>query len=382
MQNTISCFIEACINISNQDTPLQFSPENLDHKIELTKSRYLFCIERGKKDQISSFNLFEWRVNMKKCIDASPILAVYEDYSLVIIGSHSGLVCAISTSGKILWTCKLPDRVECSATMSTDGQAVFIGCYDGILYALEAISGKVLAVFKTNGQIKATVLVKGQRIYVASYDGIVFSLEWSNTFTVLNSLDCKGPVFAAMATANASIYIGTIRGRIIHAEETNQGLVELQHVKTPGVFSRPLLIKDKVVVCTIGKIYALDARDLSEKWNICLDVPVVSWPVLWNDKIVFGTHGGEIYLLEQDGAIAGSIKVGNTVFATVVIEENECVAATIKGEILVIDLQQQSVIRTKKIGGEVYSSPLAFKNHNEWEVIVGCRDDWLYCLKI
>ena len=71
----------------------------------------------------------KWSVNTHKCVDASPLVVKRRDEPWVVyIGSHSGLFLAVEvSSGAVLWTTLLSDRVEGSAGVSACSQYIVVG---------------------------------------------------------------------------------------------------------------------------------------------------------------------------------------------------------------------------------------------------------------
>ena len=91
---------------------------------------------RGKS--LSEFEEFEsisgiqfcWKVDLSKCIDASPLIVQtsQEKSNVVFVGSHSGIFVAVHLeSGEEIWRRKFPDRIEGSAAVSFCGKFVFVG---------------------------------------------------------------------------------------------------------------------------------------------------------------------------------------------------------------------------------------------------------------
>jgi hypothetical protein len=81
-----------------------------------------------------------WNVNMKKCIDASPLVMKTGSKTIMypktlmsilryrFIGSHAKIFSAIDCNdGKILWTTNVEDRIESSATTNVTGSHLFVG---------------------------------------------------------------------------------------------------------------------------------------------------------------------------------------------------------------------------------------------------------------
>jgi len=73
--------------------------------------------------------IFNWKSSMVKCIDASPLIVLLDQYRhYVIIGSHAGLINAYQiNNGELIWSFQANDRIEASGTISRNGQFVLIG---------------------------------------------------------------------------------------------------------------------------------------------------------------------------------------------------------------------------------------------------------------
>lgn len=73
----------------------------------------------------------KWRVDLAKCIDASPLVVVKQnskDQIKVFIGSHSKLfLCVDALYGQVLWRFYAQDRIESSACISKCGNFIVFG---------------------------------------------------------------------------------------------------------------------------------------------------------------------------------------------------------------------------------------------------------------
>lgn len=74
---------------------------------------------------------FDWKVNTKKCVDASPLVVAREDGAVrVFIGSHSHeFICVDGLTGRLVWTFLANDRIEASACLSKCGSYVIFGTF-------------------------------------------------------------------------------------------------------------------------------------------------------------------------------------------------------------------------------------------------------------
>ncbi|KAG4095560.1 hypothetical protein H8356DRAFT_1044525 [Neocallimastix lanati (nom. inval.)] len=133
------------------------------------------------------------KFDFKKCVDASPTIAITKTYShdddykkleyTCFIGSHSSLFMSINIlENKINWKVSLNDRIEGCACLSLDGTSVMVGCYDGYLYCLSVKNGEIFWKFKTGDLVKCTPVVDVVRetVWFGSYDQWLYELDIKN----------------------------------------------------------------------------------------------------------------------------------------------------------------------------------------------------------
>ena len=74
--------------------------------------------------------------------------------------------------------------------------------------------------------------------------------------------------------------------------------------------------------------------------------------------------------------------VGSTpFFGSIVVPRGQLAIAcccTISGEVCIVDLTTGEVVGSTQLPGEVFSSPVIMGDR----IVVGCRDDYVYCLRI
>lgn len=110
MLKSIVCCYTKCSKYAKAD-------ENITDSFWSNKSKY--SIE------------LDWKVNTKKCVDASPLVVAREDGTVrVFIGSHSHeFICVDGLTGRLVWTFLANDRIEASACLSKCGSYVIFGTY-------------------------------------------------------------------------------------------------------------------------------------------------------------------------------------------------------------------------------------------------------------
>ncbi|KAK3930866.1 Beta-alanine-activating enzyme [Frankliniella fusca] len=252
-------------NTKNATNPSVSNSSHLPHSYEMSKkssdnskvpsNRLISFYLPGKSSSntLPSFDVYEkclenlemnlmWKVDLGKCIDASPLCLEYESEIGIVIGSHSGKFAYVDgTTGEIRWLIKLPHRIEATACPSVCGAYIYIGCHDGALYCISKIDGTIHWSFFTGGIIKCLPALcnQGKSIIFGSYDTKVYclnsqsgKLEWSAKY------DGKGNWLAS-----------------------------------------PLIIADMAIICSLaGKVYAINTENSNIIWTVSLNQPIFSSP--------------------------------------------------------------------------------------------------------
>uniref|UniRef100_S4RLE4 Aminoadipate-semialdehyde dehydrogenase n=1 Tax=Petromyzon marinus TaxID=7757 RepID=S4RLE4_PETMA len=330
-----------------------------------------------------------WKCDTGKCVDASPLLMLRAHGTnavAVCVGSHSRRVlCAEWPGGRVLWTAELPDRVESSACLSKCGTLVALGCYDGCVYLLRADSGAVAWAFRTGGPVKSSPAldpVSGV-LLVGSHDQLLYALRPSDE-TCVWRLHCGGgSVFSSpcVSLTPRAAYVGTLGGHLLAVNPDDGAMLWSRDCGKP-LFSSPACSCAYVCVgCVDGSLYTFSHMG-DKMWQFRTDGPVFSSPCIVGNRldVVFGSHDGSVYAVSASGQLQWKHQLGAPVYATPctwVCPAGLVVAAGTDGLVCVLD-EQGNPVCSYRLPGEVFSSPVAWGDC----LLVGCRDDYLYCLQI
>uniref|UniRef100_S4RLD8 Aminoadipate-semialdehyde dehydrogenase n=1 Tax=Petromyzon marinus TaxID=7757 RepID=S4RLD8_PETMA len=335
-----------------------------------------------------------WKCDTGKCVDASPLLMLRAHGTppavAVCVGSHSRRVlCAEWPGGRVLWTAELPDRVESSACLSKCGTLVALGCYDGCVYLLRADSGAVAWAFRTGGPVKSSPAldpVSGV-LLVGSHDQLLYALRPSDE-TCVWRLHCGGgSVFSSpcVSLTPRAAYVGTLGGHLLAVNPDDGAMLWSRDCGKP-LFSSPACSCAYVCVgCVDGSLYTFSHMG-DKMWQFRTDGPVFSSPCIVGNRldVVFGSHDGSVYAVSASGQLQWKHQLGAPVYATPCTWSHDpatdaglVVAAGTDGLVCVLD-EQGNPVCSYRLPGEVFSSPVAWGDC----LLVGCRDDYLYCLQI
>ena len=91
------------------------------------------------------------------------------------VPGEDGIVVAYAAdSGKIVWQ-RTTGLNESSPLVA--GGLVYVADWDGIVWALDARTGRTRWTFRTGGRIKGSLALAGGRVFVGDYDGRVYALD-------------------------------------------------------------------------------------------------------------------------------------------------------------------------------------------------------------
>lgn len=168
------------------------------------------------------------------------------------------------------------------ASPVVNGNLVFVGSTDSILYALDIRSGRKMWQFHTNGEIRSNVCISGDTLFLNGGDGNIYAL---------NKLD--GNVFWKFATEG----------------ERKYDFADYFH--SAPVCSGGILYFGS----GDGHLYAVKAATGNLLWKYQTGHIVHTTPAIANNKIFFGSFDGFVYALHLDGSLAWKFKtVGHRYF--------------------------------------------------------------------
>lgn len=351
-------------------------------------------------DNKLTLNLKEsWRVDLKKCVDANPIIFSYENKEMVAIGSHShDLVVIELNSGLICKSWTLPDRIESPCCYNKEDNSLIVGCYDEFLYKFGLDCNEIIWKFDSGGMIKCQVVVQNNQVIFGNYSpqDNLFALNfengqklWSkrigNKGILANPLILPGKTFVIVCTQD-----GTVE-KLKITTGTSENSTKLES----PVFASPTAVKNHVIIAEVtGKIHCLNSKDLSRSWAFELQGNVFSSAeVEETEPRVFliwtGSHDHYLYCLisdfnepKADVNLVFKIQLDSQVFCSprmLSLKGRQLiVACTTSGSVYIINRLNGQTEGHHLLAGEIFSSPAIWKNL----IVFGCRDNNVYCLEI
>lgn len=327
------------------------------------------------------------RFDLKKCIDASP---AFVGNNFISVGSHSHeLITLNAKSFKEVSRTKFGDRIESEVAVLTQEDGV-VGCYDGNLYCFNFTSGAVKWKFNSHAMIKSRALVVDELVIFGNYNyeknlwclqvGVEVTLKW-------NRLVGSRGILAAPLLLKDSIIICTLDGTIESIRKDNGVAVWSKNLESP-IFSSPQQIpgRSEVLVAEVSKKINCIDFDGNLLWNFETEGHIFSSFLFSFDssddlRIYFGCHDKNLRCLSYKNGKANlvwSTELQSQIYGTPVIAtKDHVVSCTTSGFVYFIKLSNGVIEHTRQLPGEIFSTPLI----HDRNIFIGCRDNFLYCLK-
>jgi outer membrane protein assembly factor BamB len=241
-----------------------------------------------------------WHRRAERCGWSSPAV---DDHVLYVtfIGSsecsaheQGGEVDAFDAfSGKLRWR-RLIGPTE-SSPLVADGN-VFVGDWNGTIWALDAVTGRTRWTAATNGAIKGSLALSGHRLYIGNYAGEMLSLD-ATTGRIVWRSGGHGSFYSSPAVAYGRVYIGSLDDGVYAFGAATGNLLWAR--PTGGyVYASPAVWQHRVLVGSYDhRFYALDAGTGDVLWRFDADGPISGAATVLDGLVYFSTLAERTYAL-------------------------------------------------------------------------------------
>jgi outer membrane protein assembly factor BamB len=309
------------------------SPEGWADPV-VTDGTALAALQRGKLSAISIDTGQEtWRFP-SQADKKTDLKAIYGTPAVgggrVYVGGFNGTLYALDlTTGAVIWQQETGGAII-GAPALADG-TVYVGSSDSKLYAFDAGTGTLRwTPFKTGGSIWSRPVVEGGTVYVTSMDKRLYALDsatgesrWPQPF------EAHGAMPSTPALAGNTLYVGALDDRL-YAIDASSGKEVWSFEASNWVWCEPLVANGVVYFGGLDhRLYALDAATGGERWPQPLRAkgPIRARPALAAGVLIVTDNAGDVYGLDpatgeerwpaitlQSGVLANPVVVGNDVY--------------------------------------------------------------------
>lgn len=336
----------------------------------------------------ASFDLkVSWTLDLNKCIDASPLIVITQTerkcQHYCLIGSHSGRFCCVDIdSGKMVWDLNLLDRIESSACIDKTARYVYVGDYSGNFYGILFLNGIIMWKVNVKEAIKSSPVCSRNLVYFGAYDHCIYAcqiLKNDNTQIVWKHKVSDSSIYSTplIAKKETLLIVATLDGTLAALDATNGETRWKTSLESP-IFSSPVLCENNsfIVGSASSLIYRINILNGEIIWKFDkAGKSIFSSASLFEDKFVIGTHNNSLLCFDHFGNLKWTFNTDSPVFSTPQAYNEKIIFCDISGILHIVDRFGKE-LSSFKLNGEVFSSSVVTKN----KIIVGCRNNMLYCL--
>ncbi len=324
---------------------------------------------RGKADltgrsesELPSSPSLIWSIATGVRTKSSPVISA----GTIYFGNEKGSVIAVGTDGKRKWSFEASSPVD-AAPMIFDNKVIF-GSNDGVLHAIDKISGKIIWSYTTENQIagSANVWTTGTRsgIIVGSYDYFLHCVEPA-TGKLLWKVETENYVNGTPSISNGKIVFGGCDGilRIVEpltGKETDTIDIGVYIASSPALSAGLAYFGDYN-----GTKYCMNLNSGKAIWKIPTKEEsgaILGIPAIGSSTVVLGSEDKFIYCFDQkDGKLKWKYRTGGRVVSSAVITDTKVLATGMDGYVYILSLADGKKIWSFNAGTPVSSSPAVVK---------------------
>jgi outer membrane protein assembly factor BamB len=259
----------------------------------------------------------KWRVNLGCYVQDS---ATIDWNGAVYVGCDDMNVYALDgNSGAIKWSYMTSSIVSTSPTIGADG-TVYIGSWDGAVYAFNSMDGVPKWVVPTSGSIVSSVSVGSDgTVYVGANQFDLYAINGTTGVVLWTAATGNFIPSSPSITQDGIVIIGSLDWKV-YAFNASTGAEKWQFHTGGGVSSSPAIDSNGTVYigCLDHYVYALNASTGEMKWRYLTGDGVCSTPAIGLDGTIYvGSYDGYMYALNgKSGALVWQFYTMDLVYSS------------------------------------------------------------------
>jgi outer membrane protein assembly factor BamB len=271
------------------------------------------------------------------------------------------------------WSLKTQDEVRGSASHA--GGAVYVGSYDGSLYALDETDGSVRWRFRAQRGIVSRPIAANDIVIFGSEDHSLYAVSRQQG-RLTWSFRTNMRVLSSPAIDEKAAYIGSDDGFLYRVDRSRGTL--LWRYRTWGpIRSSPLVCGELVVFGSDdGYLYAVQRESGQLSWRYQIGSRVISSPAKTGNFIVVGAQDGGVRGFTLDGKLKWTHSTPKAIWASALIVDQSVYIGSCDGHLYALGLETGELSWKLQLCRQITSSA----THDGDVLYVGGTDSVFYCL--
>lgn len=200
------------------------------------------------------------------------------------------------------------------------GGMVYLGCDNGMIYALEAADGKQLWSFQAQGRVFARPTVVDGVVYVGTESALVYALRATDGTKMWSTQ--AGARIDNSPVVSDNLLLVSGGDRYLYALALSNRQIRWKFALENSYTTQPVVANGVVYISSNAKrFYALDVTTGKPRWSLALNGAFYSTLAISGDSLYLHTDTGILYMLRaSDGHILGQTNTGSAVSSAPAID--------------------------------------------------------------
>jgi len=307
----------------------------------------------GKARDAPTWRLTEaWRRSFAGPVTSSPLLAE----GRVIFGCRDGVVYAVDpVSGSNLWTFSASGGVGASPAIY--GESAVVADYNGYVYRLSVADGRLVWKTKLATSVVSSPAVGGDRVLVCGVDGNAYCLS-ARDGEVVWKKGTRGRIRGSAVATDGGFLVPSYDG-YLYSFSAVLGDVSWRAALGGPVSASPAVRDGWVVIGgPDGGVRCFGAADGAPKWNFTAGDAVKSGLAIDGDKVLFGSNDGCLYCVDlASGGMRWKYQTGGLVLGRPLVRDGVVYVGSYDGRMYGLGADDGRPLCAFEVGAEVFSSP-------------------------
>ncbi|MGI8644005.1 MAG: PQQ-binding-like beta-propeller repeat protein [Thermomicrobiales bacterium] len=275
---------------------------------------------------------------------------------------------------RVAWVVATSDEVRGSA--EAGGEMVYVGSYDGHLYAIHEPTGSVRWKCATRRGVVSRPIARDDAIVFGSEDHNVYAVSRSHG-RVNWSFRTSMPVRSSPAADDTTCFVGSDDG-FVYRLDRKSGVLKWRYRTWGPVRSSPIVTNGRLILGSDdGYLYALDPETGRLLWRQQFHAAIVASAAPIEKLVVIAAMDGVVRGVSVDnGRVVWAFKTGRPVLATAAIEDRTAYVASSNGIMYSLNSLTGSVLWQRQVCKQITSSASV----SDTDLFVGGADGVLRCL--
>ena len=251
----------------------------------------LFCVDVEDGAKV-------WSRDIGSAVEASVLIAG----GCAVVGCEDEKVyCMDALTGEVKWVFKTDDKVLGSANVFANDEGVMqvvFGCYDSFVYCVDLKSGELVWKYQTDSYVNGAQAISDGIVVAGGCDAMLGVIN-AGSGKAVRQIDAGAYVAASAVIDGGKIFVGNYDD-VFMCADVDSGEIVWRFEEAQGPIVSSAAVNGEVVIFGSKDrvLYCLDKSTGEKRWGFRANGGIDSCPVICGDKVVVGCDDGRVYMVD------------------------------------------------------------------------------------